>query len=301
MSGHWFRCYDELVDDPKVQMLSDKIFRGLINLWCLASRNGGEIPDIKDVAFSLRISPGKASRLLADLAEVGLIEYEETVARPHNWDGRQFKSDVTDPTAAGRNKRYRQRIADRNETSNGDRIAHRNAHAAQITETDTEAETEKNTPSLRSGVARVPRSKATRIPDDFKPDLSEAIALGIALDRAINEAAKFRDYFAGAPGQRGLKADWPATWRNWCRKAAEEQPRGGTGPPGRGRVVNGFAAHALDLMSHPDEPGNHTPDRPANGGAGARRGDPRTSAEPDLLDARKPGAADGTDTAAHRR
>lgn len=36
------------------------------------------------------------------------------------------------------------------------------------------------------------------------------------------EHAKFVDYWRGAPGAKGRKTDWPATWRNWMRKAAEE-------------------------------------------------------------------------------
>ena len=30
-------------------------------------------------------------------------------------------------------------------------------------------------------------------------------------------ADKFRDHWAALPGQRAVKADWLATWRNWCR------------------------------------------------------------------------------------
>lgn len=36
-------------------------------------------------------------------------------------------------------------------------------------------------------------------------------------------AEKFRDYWTALPGQRGVKADWLATWRNWCRN---EKPAG---------------------------------------------------------------------------
>lgn len=35
------------------------------------------------------------------------------------------------------------------------------------------------------------------------------------------ETAKFVDHFKAAPGARGLKSDWPATWRNWMRRAAD--------------------------------------------------------------------------------
>jgi hypothetical protein len=38
------------------------------------------------------------------------------------------------------------------------------------------------------------------------------------------ETEKFIDYWRAQPGQRGVKLDWPATWRNWMRRAAERHP-----------------------------------------------------------------------------
>ena len=33
------------------------------------------------------------------------------------------------------------------------------------------------------------------------------------------ESALFRDYWHSQPGQKGVKLDWFATWRNWCRNS----------------------------------------------------------------------------------
>lgn len=51
-----------------------------------------------------------------------------------------------------------------------------------------------------------------------------AESLGLRNGKATAELAKFRDYWAAQPGQKGVKADWPATWRNWCRRATEATP-----------------------------------------------------------------------------
>ncbi len=40
--------------------------------------------------------------------------------------------------------------------------------------------------------------------------------------QAAHEFAKFRDYWIAVPGQKGVKLDWFATWRNWCRRAADD-------------------------------------------------------------------------------
>jgi hypothetical protein len=77
--------------------------------------------------------------------------------------------------------------------------------------------TKKASPSLR----------ATRLPENFQPNETmrewfKANKLGEVIDGII-EHEKFCDYFAGAPGEKGRKVDWPATWRNWMRSAAERR------------------------------------------------------------------------------
>jgi hypothetical protein len=133
----WFRVYDDLIDDPKVQRLDPTLFKTLINLWCLASANEGVIPAIDEIAFKLRMKPEKAQRMLSELRATGLIDDDERGARPHNWDSRQFISDGS----TSRVKRFRER--------------HRNVSPAVSgttpeTETETETETESKTPSQGS-------------------------------------------------------------------------------------------------------------------------------------------------------
>lgn len=102
----WFRMYDAVLDDPKVQRLADKAFRAWVNLMCLASRNGGKLPDDwDDVAFALRLDVGKAKDLVQVLISAGLIDSGENGLEPHNWAIRQYRSDVS----TVRVKRFRKR------------------------------------------------------------------------------------------------------------------------------------------------------------------------------------------------
>ena len=55
----------------------------------------------------------------------------------------------------------------------------------------------------------------------------------------------FVDYFRAAPGQKGVKLDWIATWRNWMRKADEYA----AARPGHLRAV---PAPALELHTFED-------------------------------------------------
>jgi hypothetical protein len=60
----------------------------------------------------------------------------------------------------------------------------------------------------------------TRLPEDFRPDLEYARQLIPDID-AVSESERFRDYWNAQSGQRGVKADWPATWRNWIRNCRD--------------------------------------------------------------------------------
>jgi len=102
--NHWWRAYNEAVNDPKLQLLSDMLFRAWFNLMCIASGNDGALPALKDIAFTLRIAPTKAAQILAQLHAAGLLDKTETGFAPHNWNGRQYKSDVS----TERVKRFRQ-------------------------------------------------------------------------------------------------------------------------------------------------------------------------------------------------
>lgn len=104
--SRWFRAYDDAVDDPKLQRLPGEMFKALFNLWCLTSKNDGVLPPLDEIAFKLRIKVEKAKRVLNELRTAGLIEDDETGSHPHNWNGRQFRSDTN---SNERVKRYRER------------------------------------------------------------------------------------------------------------------------------------------------------------------------------------------------
>ncbi len=127
--SRWFRYYDDALNDPKVQRLEPTIFKSWVNLLCLASRCGGTIRSVDDVAFSLRVSVSKAAEIVTVLATKGLLDkVDGGYFSPHNWNRRQFQSDVS----TGRVKAFRKRKRNVSET----------AHETPP-ETDTESETEK--------------------------------------------------------------------------------------------------------------------------------------------------------------
>jgi hypothetical protein len=149
--ARWFRFYDEALNDPKVQCLAPDLFKVWVNLLCVASKNDGTLPAPAELGFLLRIDTTTAEANLAALAKAGLLDKTKGSYAPHNWHGRQFKSDVSNE----RVKRHRKRGS--NGDGNGGETVTRNGDVTPSeseTEADTETETEqKASPSGAGGAA----------------------------------------------------------------------------------------------------------------------------------------------------
>jgi len=97
------------------------------------------------------------------------------------------------------------------------------------------------------------KSLGSRLPEDWRPpDEDRQIAVDLGLDpEAV--LAMFRDYWLAKPGKEGRKADWPATWRNWCRRDAERKKSNRPGPaelPFLTPIAGGKEAAASDPNDH---------------------------------------------------
>lgn len=65
------------------------------------------------------------------------------------------------------------------------------------------------------------KKQGRRLPDNWEPsgsDIAFAKEAGHDAKAIALAAATFRDYWHAQPGQRGVKLDWAATWRNWIRR-----------------------------------------------------------------------------------
>jgi hypothetical protein len=124
----WFRLYDDVLNDPKVQRLSGETFKLWINVLCIASKHGGVLPKLDDLAFQLRLPALVCKTEIDTLKSAGLIDGDKNL-KPHGWEKRQYKSD----TSTERVKRFRERSSNVAETVN---------ETVPDTETETDTETE---------------------------------------------------------------------------------------------------------------------------------------------------------------
>jgi hypothetical protein len=127
--------YAEVLEDPKVQRLAGDDFKSWVNVLCLTAKHDGVLPALSDVAFSLRMDEKKAAKIMDKLIAAGLIVRDETGTKPHKWDSRQYKSDVS----TDRVKRFRERSKKQDGTEN-----------ETAPEAETEAETEEAYASPRA-------------------------------------------------------------------------------------------------------------------------------------------------------
>jgi hypothetical protein len=149
--GRWFRVYDEAADDPKIQMLSDKLHRFLFNCWCLASKHGGYLPPISEIAWRLRKTEAVVASMIAELNERGLLDEEGDTFEPHNWQARQFQSDVS----TQRVKAFRERKRNDHETPETE--VKRDETVSETAPEQNRTETEQNRPEQRR-VSVMPRA-----------------------------------------------------------------------------------------------------------------------------------------------
>lgn len=96
------------------------------------------------------------------------------------------------------------------------------------------------------------KTNGTRLSDDWQPsaeDQAYASSQGYAEPDIQRIAESFRDYWIAQAGAKGIKRDWAATWRTWCRNQERFNPgssraRSLSNQPGRGSI----AAAALAVM-----------------------------------------------------
>lgn len=220
MANQWFRMYAEFASDPKVQMLSEAMQRRLVMLFCMRCSDVTVTLSDDEIAFQMRISGEELAETKALFIRKGFIDSSWQIT---NWEKRQFASD----TSAVRTRAYRDRKRDKVVTSQPSQC-----DALEQNRTDTEQNREEQGAPASGAETGNPASAApvtsrsptgSRLPADWSPDevLRSWTAKNCPGLNIPNEVEKFRDFWTAKAGKDGRKADWPATWRNWVRRASE--------------------------------------------------------------------------------
>ena len=205
MANPWFRLYSEFAHDPKIQMLSEAMQRRYVMLMCLRCSEVLETLHETEIAFQLRLSTDELDETKQLFISKNFIDKHWNLL---NWDKRQFVSDSsTMRVAKHRNKKK--------QVSNADETLQKRPSNAIDTDTDTEQIQKK-----------VNNKRGSRLAQDWF--LSKSMGDWATQERpdldARQVAEQFKDYWIAQAGQKGVKLDWDATWRNWVRNTKAVKP-----------------------------------------------------------------------------
>ena len=132
--------YMEILDDPKMATLPDRLWRRAIELFLVAGRtnDGGNIPDTAQIAWMLRMSTDDLTMDLRQIESVGIISRTPTGWMVNNFAKRQAAVGV-----AERVKSFREREQHAQYTGN-ENVTKRYTDTDTESDRDTEKEKEQN-------------------------------------------------------------------------------------------------------------------------------------------------------------
>jgi hypothetical protein len=195
-TDYWIKLYIEILDDPKMATLPDRTWRRVVELFLLAGRlsyKTGQLPDTKQIAWSLRISEDEANKDLEAIEKIGIIQKSNGGWIVVNFEDRQDAATSTERWQAHRDRKrkeeYYQREANDIQTK-----------SLTDTESDTDTESEssaKTAPPLPRAVKPIPITepiKAKPIPKE-NPNYAMAQALSevTGMNLRANEGRIFKN------------------------------------------------------------------------------------------------------------
>lgn len=202
-------------------------------LVCLAERTGGSdgrgaYPSVQWIAERARLQPRQVQNILRKLSDgqvirpgrQSMVEHIPVDRRPRVWD---LNLSLT--------RGALQYTPDADVDLDG---VHSSTERGAITPP---SGVQPSAPKPTTNQLQNRGARGTRLPDEwFTEDMRDfARAEGLSDRQIARLSAEFADYWRAIPGQKGVKLDWLATWRNNIRSKIDR----GLRPEGRTPLVNG--------------------------------------------------------------
>lgn len=221
----WFKVDDGFHGHPKVVELSTSA----VGVWTLCGSWSAKY--LTDGAVNLRtiVRLGGCESDAAELVESGLWKVSDNGYQFNDWDKYQPLKATVEAEREAAQERMRAIRAKRKGTGSGEGSPPSSDEVPPNIDMRS-GEVLSPRPSPSPSQPLPPKEKAatrgTRLPADW--DLSPALEEWTAREAPgvvrRTEVQKFRDYWHSVAGAKGVKLDWDATWRNWCRRQVESVP-----------------------------------------------------------------------------
>lgn len=140
-SKYWIKLYHEILDDPKMGLLPDNVWRRAIELFLLAGEldNDGQLPDTRGIAWKLRIPCNETlQKELQTLQECNILALQDD----NTWLVTHFSSRQSKVEVVDRVRQFRKRQREKAEKSPVIKPEKENVTKRYIdTDTDTDTDT----------------------------------------------------------------------------------------------------------------------------------------------------------------
>jgi hypothetical protein len=244
----WFKMDDGFWSHPKTSTLSD----AAVALWaragayCCQHLTDGFVP-----AGSLKLL-GKPSAA-RELVTANLWHAVAGGWVFHDWHEYQETSETVKTRRAQARDRQRRHRESREQSRNESRVTDTVTDGVSSQPPTRPDPTTVTDVTVEAPQAAPKRPRATRLPDDWMPppDVIESMKAEHPAVDFRAEHAKFVDYWKAKSGKDATKVDWAATWRNWIRRAAENNTRHDTRNVHK---LRGYAELAHELRAQDNNP-----------------------------------------------
>jgi hypothetical protein len=233
---NWLRLWHDMPNDPKWRSIARVSGRPVSEvtsvfvhvLVCASSseeRGRLEGWNDEDVAAALDMEPASV-QAIREAMQGRVLEGNLLTS----WEKRQRNRE---DDSAKRTKEWRDRRRTVTQSDAPDKRRIEEIREEEIREEKSEAPNP--SPKNGSGSVHGSRFNLEALPEAWAVF---AATLGWDTDRIERTFISFADYWRSTPGAKGRKADWEATWRNWCRRNDESPPvRNGTPFPKKKNFV----------------------------------------------------------------
>jgi DnaD/phage-associated family protein len=146
MTHYWIKLYHEVLHDPKIGQINDRLFTCMIKLFLLAGENGekGLLPSVKDMAWVLRMDAHELEDVLHELSALEIVS-----DTPEGWVVTHFKSRQAAFTSTQRVRAFRKKRASDLNASQGSLPVEKNDE----TENETAAAAVKRSDSISASAS----------------------------------------------------------------------------------------------------------------------------------------------------
>jgi len=209
MPDYWIKLYHEIIDDPKMAVLPDRLWRRLIELYLLAGKlctdKSGRLPDTRQLAWLLRMDTDDLQADISQLVSTGIVE-----SIPEGWLIVNFNKRQSAATGTERLKQHRERKQKQQYYDSSNELeTNLKRNVTQINRlTESETESEQNNKGNYPAEIALYRTITGLIPDVMTYDqVRENIAS--AFERRGMEEEAFETYMRGV-------------YHNWCGTKTKE-------------------------------------------------------------------------------